>query len=109
MVKPNHLTVHCESCSELVRPETPAYRMHFIAGFMAVLGGAGFLFGLVSGLATFGTAFIAWPIFLVLGLYAGYKVGGRTAEYFDGYSCPECGEYFTAPSVVSKARSLVPV
>lgn len=109
MIKPNHLSVQCESCEGLVRPETPAYRLHFIAGFMAVLGGAGFLFGLVSGLATFGTAFIAWPIFLVLGLYAGYKIGGRAAEFMDGYSCPDCGHTFSAPSVVSRAKQIVPV
>ena len=109
MVRPNHLTVHCESCDEIVQPETPAYRLHYIIGFMALLGGAGFLFGLTAGLATFGTAFIAWPVFLVIGLYAGYKVGEWAAELMDGYSCPECSATFAAPSLVTRMKSFASI
>lgn len=109
MVKPNHLTVQCGSCSELVRPDTPAYRMHFIVFLMAAFGGIGGAAGLVVGIASAGVGFAAWPLFLLIGLYAGYKTGGAVAEYLDGYSCPECESAFSAPSVVSRARQIVPV
>lgn len=107
MVKLNHLSVLCESCDKNVSPETPAYRLHFILGFVAVLGGIGFLLGLTFGIATAGTGWVAWPLFLVIGAYGGYKVGDLVAEFIDGYSCPDCGKYFTAPTITTRLTALV--
>lgn len=108
MVNPSHLTVKCETCNDLVRPETPQYRTWFIIGGMAVLGGAGLLIGLTVGVATAGAGMTAAPFLVVIGLYAGYKTGGLIAEYLDGYSCPGCGEYFKSPSLKAKVMGLIP-
>lgn len=109
MVNPNHLTVECESCNELVEPETPQYRVGFIIACMAIFGGAGLLIGLTVGVATAGAGMTAAPFLVVIGLYGGYKTGGFVAEYLDGYSCPECESYFTAPSAIDRVQSVLPV
>lgn len=107
MVKPNHLNVRCESCSELVQPETPARRLLFIAAGMLTLGGAGLFIGLVVGVATAGFGTAAWVFTIPMGLYAGYKVGGWTATMLNGYSCPECDATFTSPTLSKRLRGAV--
>lgn len=107
MVKPHHLRVECESCNQTVSPTPPAKRLWFILGFMAILGGVGFVMGTAIGVATAGAGIAATIPLGIIGLYAGYKTGGATAEFLDGYSCPECGQVFSAPSMVSRTLSLV--
>jgi hypothetical protein len=107
MVKPNHLKVECESCNETVSPDPPARRLLFIIGFMAILGGVGFVMGTAIGVATAGTGIAATIPLGLIGLYAGYKTGGTVAEFLDGYSCPECNHVFSAPSVLTRAISII--
>lgn len=109
MVKPNHLTVRCGSCNDLVKPNTPTYRLYFILAGMITLGGAGLFAGLVVGVATAGFGTAAWVFTIPLGLYGGYKIGGWTATTLNGYSCPECGEYFKSPSITTRLRNAVPI
>lgn len=107
MVQPNHLDVRCESCETTVQPETPAYRRLFILAGMMILGGIGLLIGLVTGVATAGTGFVAWIFTVPIGLYAGYKTGDILAEVMDGYSCPECGHEFSAPALATRVVGFV--
>lgn len=107
MVKPNHLTVKCESCENFVQPETPTYRLLFILSGMLMLGGAGVFIGLVVGVATAGWGTAAWIFTIPMGLYAGYKIGGWTATVLNGYTCPDCDSKFTAPSISTRVRGIV--
>lgn len=70
---------------------------------MAILGGIGFVMGTAIGVATAGMGIAATIPLGLIGLYAGYKTGGRFAEFLDGYSCPECGSLFSGPSLLSRA------
>jgi hypothetical protein len=73
---------------------------------MAILGGVGFVMGTAIGVATAGAGIAATIPLGLIGLYAGYKVGGLVAEFLDGYSCPECGYVFSAPSLVTRVKTV---
>lgn len=107
MVKPNHLRVNCESCEQLVKPDPPNKRLWFILGFMAILGGVGFVMGTAIGVATAGAGIAATLPLGGIGLYVGYKIGGLVAESLDGYSCPECEHVFSAPPLVTRMKTVV--
>lgn len=90
MVSVYDIPVQCQSCESVVSVDPPASRRKYGLGFAAVLGVIGLFFGLSVGIATAGFGMAATPFTLVIGLYAGYRIGAWSARKKDGIDCPEC-------------------
>lgn len=82
--------VECQNCGEVVDVDPPKSRTKFGWGFGIVLGLIGLFIGLSVGIATAGFGMAATPFTLVIGLYAGYRIGVWSAEKKDGIACPSC-------------------
>ena len=107
MVSITNHEVKCESCDGIVKPEGPNRLILYQTIGALLFGIVGALIGSVIGIATAGVGAPAIVPLGALGLYLGYKLGGWVARKRDGISCPECGSYFSSPSLASRALSVV--
>lgn len=95
MVSVYDLSVLCESCQTAVEPARPSGERKIGAIGAGILGVFGLLYGLTVGIATAGFGMVAAPFTLLIGAYAGYKLGAWYSERRDGVTCPDCGHNFS--------------
>jgi len=94
MVDVTKLNVQCTSCSSIVSPSGPKYKLHLTLLGAFFLGALGFAIGGVIGIATAGAGITATVPLTIIGLVMGYSGGSFLAKLHDGVSCPKCGNQF---------------